>query len=294
MKKILLIVLAALCFATHPASAEEKEGLYSQLNRAVIRLEHFEAIQQEGSTNVIKQNKANGTAFFVQSEGSLFVVSARHVVEQQYDLHSRVECVNTNTSSKEVILLKLPRKRWVFHPEKGNKDTHYVDVAAMRIRGIKERTIKYFSYKPVGSKRKEKNQLPPDDPVPPRKILVFGFPLDIGFTLLEQRPFGRAGIIAMQTGKRFLKMKLKGVEKFAEERCYVVDVEAFPGNSGSPILNQTSLTDSELQLLGLLSAANQTMDFGVAEPVSRIREVLDLASKQKVDDLHCWHLIKNK
>lgn len=294
MKRVLLLILAILCFGAHVVLAQEKEDFYSQLNRAVIRLEHFEAVQQEGSPNIITQNKPDGTAFFVQSEDNLFVVTARHVVEQPYDLHARVECVNTNTNEKEVIFLKLPRKRWVFHPEKGDKDTHFVDVAAMGIPWIKERTIKYFSYERPDSERKDKNQLPSDNPVPPRKILVFGFPFDIGFTLLKQRSFGRAGIIAMQTGKEFLKMYLKGVNKFAEERCYVIDIEAFPGNSGSPIMNQTSLTDSKIQLLGLLIASNQNMDFGVAEPVSRIREVLDLARKQNVDDMNCWKLIKKK
>ena len=294
MKKILPPILAVICFAAHVALAKEKEDFYSQLNRTVIRLEHFEVVQQEGSQNIITQNKPDGTAFFVQNEGSLFVVSARHVVEQLYDLHARVECMNTNTSEKEVILLKLPRKRWIFHSEKGDKDTHFVDVAAMRIKWIKERTIKHFSYEYSDSERKDKNQLPSDDPIPPRRILVCGFPRDIGFELLEQRPFVRAGIIAMQTGKKFLKMDMKGANKFAEEKCYVIDAEAFPGNSGSPILNQTSLTDRKLQLLGLLSASNQNMDFAVVEPVSRIREVLDLARKQNVDDMNCWELIKKK
>ncbi|MBL7185885.1 MAG: hypothetical protein ISS70_06145 [Phycisphaerae bacterium] len=147
-------------------------------------------------------------------------------------------------------------------------------------------------YESPDSENEDKNQLPTEDPSPPRKILVFGFPLNIGFQLLEQRPFGRAGIIAMHTGKRFLKMQIGEENKFAEERCFVIDAEAFPGNSGSPVLNQTSLMDSKLQLLGLLSASNQSMDFGVVEPVSRIREVLDQAKEQKYEEIEYWSLIK--
>ncbi len=143
MHRIISAVLLASCLVPYSALAKEKEDLYSQLNRAVIRLEHIEAIQKEGAPNVITQNKSDGTAFFVQSEGSLFVVSARHVVEQSYDLHARVECLNKISAKKEVIILKLPRTRWVFHTTKGDKDTHYVDVAAMRIGWIKERSIKY-------------------------------------------------------------------------------------------------------------------------------------------------------
>lgn len=292
MNRIISTVLLALCLVPYSASAKETEDLYSQLNRAVIRLEHFETIQKEGAPKLITQNKPDGTAFFVQSEKSLFVVSARHVVEQLYDLHARVECLNKKSGEKEVILLKLPRTRWIFHANKGDKDTHYVDIAAMRIRWIKDRTIKCFTYELPDSKNKDKNQLPTKDPSPPRKILVFGFPLDIGFRLLEQRPFVRAGIIAMRTGKKFLEMQIGEANKFAEERCFVIDAESFPGNSGSPVLNQTSLTDSKLQLLGLLSASNQSMDFGVVEPVSRIREVLDQAKKQKDEDINYWSLIK--
>ncbi len=292
INRIISTVLLASLLVPYSALAKETEDFYSQLNRAVIRLEHIEAIQKEGSPNVITQNKPDGTAFFVQSEGNLFVVSARHVVEQLYDLHARVECLNTRSGMKEVLFLKLPRTRWIFHTTKGDKETHYVDVAAMRIRWIKERTIKCFAYELPDSENKDKNQLPTEDPSPPRKILVFGFPLDIGFQLLEQRPFGRAGIIAMRTGKKFLKMKIGEANKFAEERCFVIDAEAFPGNSGSPVLNQTSLTDSKLQLLGLLTASNQTMDFGVVEPVSRIREVLDQAMKQKDEVIEYWPLIK--
>jgi len=55
---------------------------------------------------------------------------------------------------------------------------------------IKNREIKAFLYEPES----ESNLLPLEDPVPPQAVLVFGFPLDIGFNLLEQRPFGRLGI----------------------------------------------------------------------------------------------------
>ena len=38
-----------------------------------------------------------------------------------------------------------------------------------------------------------------------------------------------------RTGKNFLRMRLESVEKFAGERCYIIDVKAFPGHSGSPV-----------------------------------------------------------
>ncbi|MFH2012642.1 MAG: trypsin-like peptidase domain-containing protein [Pseudomonadota bacterium] len=296
MKRVIWVATFCMLLPAWFVWAEEKgkEDFYSQLNSAIIRLEHFVSVQQEGLPNAIKQNKPDGTAFFVKSGKGLFVVSARHVVEQPYDLHARVECLNMKSGQKEVIFLKLPRNRWVFHSESGDKDTHPVDVAAMQIKWIKNRAIRCFSYEPPESEAKDKNQLPSADPLPPRRILVFGFPLDIGFKLLEQRPLGRSGIIAMKTGKKFLRMNYKGVDKFAEERCYVIDVKAFPGNSGSPIMNEPSQTNPRIQLLGLLSATSQKMDFAVVEPVSRIREVLDLARDQKNEDINFWLVIKIK
>ncbi|MFB3885226.1 MAG: trypsin-like peptidase domain-containing protein [Thermodesulfobacteriota bacterium] len=294
MKRRVLAVTFFILFFVEPVWPEERgrEDLYSQLNRAIIRLEQLETVRQEGSSQINRLSKPTGTAFFVQSRGSLFVVSARHVVESPYDLHARVESLHTKSGQKEVVLLRLPRNRWVFHHESGDNETHPVDVAAMRIRWIKDRTIRYFTYDPRNSEAKDKNQLPPEDPLPPRRILVFGFPLNIGFKLLEQRPFGRGGIIAMRTGKKFLRMNLKGMEKFAEERCYIIDVEAFPGNSGSPVMSEPSVVDSRIQLLGLLSATNQQMDFAVVEPVSRIREVLGSARDQEDENIRYWSVIK--
>ncbi len=292
MNRVISAILVVSCLVANAAGTKKKEDFYSQLSRAVIRLEHLEYVKQEGSSEVIKRNKSNGTAFFVQSAGHLFVVSARHVVELPYDLHARVECINKSSGRKEMVLLKLPRKRWVSHPVDGNKDTHPVDVAAMKISWFKGRTITHFRYDLPDSKTKDKNQLPLDDPAPPRKILVFGFPVNIGFELREQRPFGRSGIIAMRTGKKFLRLRMNGENKFVEEKCYLIDAEIFHGNSGSPVLKQPSLTDSKVQLLGLVIASSQKMDFGVVEPVSRIREVLDKAKQQKDENIEYWSLMK--
>jgi len=70
MNRIISTLLLVFCLFPYSAIAKETEDLYSQLNRAVIRLEHIEAIQKEGSPNVITQNKPDGTAFFVQSGGA--------------------------------------------------------------------------------------------------------------------------------------------------------------------------------------------------------------------------------
>ncbi|MCK5595588.1 trypsin-like serine protease [bacterium] len=299
MKRITLAAIIFFsCFSSICAEKpkREKEDFYSQITRAIIRLEHTQKIKYEGSEDVKAVNKSNGTAFFVARGKELFVVSARHVVEKEYDLHARVQTKNKITNEKETVILKLPRDRWVFHPNNGDKNTHYVDVAAMKIKWIKDHSVKHFRYESEESVEKDRNQLPTDDPMPPRSVLVFGFPSNIGFKLLVQKPFGRLGIVSMQTGQKCLRVNYLNIgNKFAEERCCVVDVEAFPGNSGSPIINQfNSVFDPKIKLLGLLVAADNKMDFAIMEPVSRIREVLDIAKEKSNEDVNFWSSLKSK
>lgn len=266
--------LMVLCFVVQPTFSEEpRESLYSQLNRSVIRLEHFESISQEGSSQVITKNISDGTAFFVASKDQLFVVSARHVVDRPHDLHARVQTKNARTGEEKVFLLKLSKDKWIYHTNKGDAETQYVDVAVMRILSLKDWGIVHFLYEPNESPDKKKNQLPAKDAEPPKPILVFGFPADVGFELANQHPLGRLGIVSMKAGKRFLKVG----RKYAEERACLIDVRIFPGNSGSPVMNEMRVFDSEPRLLGLVTATNSSLDFAVMEPVSRIRETLDQA-----------------
>ena len=272
---ILIIFLIPYTFSY--ADEKEREPLYNQLNRAIIRLEHIERIIQEGSKDIITKNVPDGTAFFVCNEKSLFLVSARHVVEKPYDLHARVQCINKRTGKLEVILLTLPRSDWIYHNNTGDKNTNYVDVATMKINWIKDRSIKCFNYEPEKSVNFKKNQLPYEDPDPPNPILVFGFPANVGFELMAQKPIGRFGIISMKAEKEFLKCK----DKFIEGKCCLIDARMFPGNSGSPVINQPRLGASKIKLLGLVIATNNALDFGIIEPVSRIRECIDLVKNME-------------
>ena len=279
----IVLVCVSLCAGR---DEKEKESFYAQLSRAIIRLEHFEKTQRKKSAQILVKNVSDGTAFFIGSVNSLYVVTARHVVEKPYDLHARVQCRNRKTLKNEVFLLELPRHKWVYHNNIGDEDTRFVDVAVMKIPLIKEHSINCFRYELKDSNDYDKNQLPLGDPEPPQPILVFGFPRKIGFTLLEQIPIGRSGIISMRTGKKFLKIDSN---KFVEERCCIIDASMFPGNSGSPVMNQQRIFDLKPRLLGLVIAANDKLDFGIIEPVSRIRETLDLARDKSVSG-H-WKLI---
>jgi hypothetical protein len=293
MKKIVFFMLLLLfiigmpfiCFAIE--QTEGKEDLYPQLCKAVIRLEHSEEIPKESSNEVINTNVPNGTAFFVGNVADLFIVTARHVVENDYDLHARVQCMDRITGEIEVILLKLKRDKWVFHPKDESIDTNYVDVAVMKIGWIIDRDIKMFRYELPNTEEANQNQLPFEDPLPPDSILIFGFPLDIGFKLSEQKPLCRLGIVSMVTGKKFLKTE-NG--KFAEEKTILIDSNMFPGNSGSPVIKQLLPFAPEIKLLGLVIAINERMNYALIEPVSRIRETIEIA-KEGPKNIDCWFLL---
>ena len=112
--------------------------------------------------------------------------------------------------------------------------------------------------------------------------------------MLEQRPFVRSGIIGMRTGKKFLRLKHAGTNKFVDERCVVIDAAVFGGNSGSPMTNETSTLDPDFHLLGLVVGTNSTLNHSIVEPVSRIREVLEQAKNQDPDDFVFWSPLQNQ
>lgn len=273
--------LSLVCSFLFAEEKKAKEELYLQLNRAIIRLEHFEETKKEGSNKVIDTSKADGTAFFVLYNNSIFVISARHVVEKPYDLHARVQVKNDITGDIETFLLNLKRDRWIYHFDHGDNDTRYVDVAVTKIKPKKG--IKWFRYEMKDSEKYAENHLPEKDPVPPKQVIVFGFPGNIGFDLSEQIPFGRQGIVSMSPNKEMLKFR----KKYYEERCCILDIESFPGNSGSPVIGLNPF-GGDLKLLGLVIASNKSMDFSIMEPVSRIRETLDIAKNQSFGNVGFW------
>jgi hypothetical protein len=278
-----LTVSVFLIAANVAALGAAEESLYAQLSRAVVRLEGGRMVERDGEPVV--ERVPLGTAFFVRSKPDLYVVSARHVVDIPYDLVARVPARQKETGQTEVLWLELPHDKWVYHPESGDAQSSYVDVAAMKIPWIRDRTVRYFRYEPADSNEHDANQFPFTDPQPPEPVLVFGFPASIGFELAEQRPLARFGIVAMNTGKKFLKAR----GKWVDERCSLVDCRMLGGNSGSPVMNQIRVGDAEPRVLGIAIASNAEYDYGVIEPVSRIRETLDVARGR--DRSGDWKLI---
>lgn len=264
---------------------EEKESFYSKSNRLILRLEHSERTSVQGSENFIERSRPDGTAFFVQWNDELYVVTARHVAEKRYDLRAKVWSKLIDSGEVKMIFLHLPKNRWVYHPNQGDAETRGVEVAAMKITWLPGHQVMTFLYEADGQKEGKGNQLSFQDPEPPQPVLVFGFPSEIGFELTEQKPLGRMGIISMVAGKKFIKME----GKFLEERACLIDLPAFPGNSGSPVINQFDPTaPSPVKLLGVLFGTNPKRHYAVIEPVSRIRETLEMAKRQSLERLSFW------
>ncbi len=280
-----IFVFFLLVGGLREGKGEEKESFYSKSNRLILRLEHLEKAAPESAGRVKEHSKSDGTAFFVQWADELYVVTARHVTERGYELQAKVRVKDLRTGAIKVAFLNLPPKRWVYHPNQGDKDTRSVDVAAMKINWLENHQVMTFLYEMEGQKEGEGNQLSLQDPEPPQPVLVFGFPSEIGFELTEQRPMGRVGIVSMVAGHKFLKME----GKYVAERACLVDIGAFPGNSGSPVINQFSLQgETKVKLLGVLIGTNPKRRYAVMEPVSRVRETLEMAKKQPLEGLAFW------
>ena len=258
---IAYVVIFISLIVTCSLNAQEKEeSLYDQISRAVVRLEHIDVITRSGQNDTLNIPKSNGTGFFVLYKNNSFLVSTRHVVEKNYDLRARVKIRNIILNQFEVIELRIPKDSWVFHPNHGSNSVRYVDVAALKLPSIKNRAILGIQESLFAEK----------DPEPPDDILVFGYPLVLGFELREQKPLARVGIVALIAKEKFLKLGSKYVHK--ETR--LLDVPMFPGNSGSPVFLKPSL-GVKLELIGLVIAGNERLDYAVCEPISCIKEVLE-------------------
>jgi len=108
---------------------------------------------------------------------------------------------------------------------------------------------------------------------------------------------GRQGIIALMDTKED-EVQVEG-GKYFDRRGYVVDVPtSIGGNSGSPVLSNAPL--QEQSIVGLVSGSPQTGDpgayarapgYAIAEPVSRIKEVLDSSRIEKMQPVDTWCLV---
>lgn len=239
------------------------DPLYQGISRAVVRLEHVEVTLRVGADKSDTAIRSDGTGFVVRYRDITFLVTARHVAQAEYELFARITIRNPATDDFEIARLRVLRKAWVFHPAGGSDSVHAVDVAAAIMPGGRpDMAIQSF----------QESMLKGPDPSPPSEVLVFGFPYELGMKLRWQRPVARAGIVALVSGERFLSIG----RKYADERTFLMDAPVFPGNSGSPVFSNREIY-GEARLVGLVNASQQTLDYALCEPISRILETLERA-----------------
>jgi len=247
----------------------QEESFYETLSRAVFRLELSDASFPKGS------------AFVVRHDSNLFLVTARHVVNERVDLRARVPVLRTDTTTREIIELRIPASAWVFHPlgshvtvSDGDTVRYFgVDVAVALLPGIKERKIASFQVADV-------------DPEPPLSVILAGYPGNLGFVLTEQKPLVRSAVVAMRSDEYFLKNR-SGF--FIDDRAFVLDRSLQGGFSGSPVFT----LNPPIRVVGIQISSNENWDYSVAEPASRIKETLDHASRHTPPKRPSWHLLEH-
>jgi hypothetical protein len=179
----------------------------------------------------------------------------------------------------EVAELRLPAAGWMYHENNGSATTLAVDVAVMKVVNLGDR-IAAFRYCRSNCPKGAYNQLA-DDPSPPDHILVLGYPLDFGFTLTEQRPLIRSGIVSFRSNDEFISIdQAGGVKKTLARGAYLIDAKMLRGNSGGPVIIANPL--EPMRLGGLVTGTNQSLDFAVVTPVSQISQTLDRAAPSEV------------
>ena len=257
-------------------SKKDKESLYDQLTRGVVRIEEHQSICTPGRDWSYERNVPVGTAFFVHDKykdvSNFYIVTARHVVEKKADLFARVRI---NSKSNEYVVLLLPRKLWVFNPSRIKRGSIPVDVAVMRIRPTK--FIKSFLFceddevcEKDSNDKQPKNQVSESPNVMDRAIF-FGFPGgDVAKESLE--PFARAGVVAYTAFNPGVRIDGKLVPN---DSIYYIDSPSFPGNSGGPVLREPQPLRGGVLLWGLITGGNKVgRDYAIVTRPEKILETI--------------------
>ena len=189
----------------------------------------------------------------------------------------------------------MPRDSWIFHPENGNQTHIGVDIAVMKI--AEHGGIRSFFYCPKEDCPKDKIALAKEDMEPPTPVMVFGFPLnEPGLKLLRSVPLGRQGIIAL-IDKQEDEIQVEG--KYFDRLGFVIDIPTMiGGSSGSPVISVQPFAPNSL--VGIISASAESDKpdsyavaggYAVAEPVSRIKDLLENPKVENAQPVDTWCLV---
>jgi len=282
---IFINCIITVLFNSYPACANsdsQKEPLYEQLIRAVVRLEEHQSICTPGLDWAIERDVQVGSAFFLhdryKGKSRFFIVTARHAVENRADLFTRVQITR---GSENYAILYLPRKLWVFHPAPTKRDYLPIDVAVMLIPQTK--FIKNFLCCEIpedcgineNTNKQRENQLKVSPDVMERAIF-FGFPGgDVSKKSFE--PFARAGVVAYTAYNPDFRINGKLV---SDNSIYYIDAPSFPGNSGGPVMREPLPLKRDVRLRGLVTGGNRIgRDYTIVTRPEKILETIQYARK---------------
>ncbi len=266
----MMYLLPLIIFITSNIFCQNYE-YYDLTTRAIYRLE--------------KRNthESVGTAFAIRYNNKRYLITARHVAENNFDLRARVKVINTITQLDEFLELRIPKSSWIFHPNEpnikimGTDTTSYngVDIAITPLPNIIDRKIASY-YSCSICEDGKRNVLSLRDPNPPLTVQVIGFPKYVGYELKEQRPIFRSGIVAFTADEPFIRETKSNA--YFDKNVFMIDGHVFGGNSGGPVIHTE--INGNVTLVGIVIATVEKYNYAIAEPASRIRELLEFANNQ--------------
>jgi hypothetical protein len=287
--KILVLILVAmlLIYTFNVTLFAENTVSELDIDYAVIRILNPKLKAINSDSPVYRAGCPLGSGFLINWKNDLFIVTARHIAEADTDLLGVVRVKNKKNNCIERYKIKLPKDYWIFHPEEGNNNTHYVDVAIMKINWLEGFEIKTFDYNEDFLDEKILNNILINRGIEKSYILiVYCWTSDIGEAELDpSRPIVSFADLSIKVPE--LKLKKDNTDINFEEKAIFCKGDVFHGNSGGPVIDMMPWDKPKRKLLGLVIATdidnfvnwkgNKPLGLIVIEPITRIKEVLSFA-----------------
>ena len=277
----------------------------------VVRILNSEIREQNSYLKIEKIGKHLGTGFFVSFESELYVVTARHVADQKFNLTGVARVKNNETGEIEKYKLFLPKNDWVYHPDNGNIQTCPVDVAVMRVDRLKGYEVIALNSDSDFLNRNYIKELPYKDFSEESYICISynwisDYKIKKWMSLDPTRPvptFITNGPKKKIFQQKYLinKIKPQNLNKFFEDEILYLKGNMYPGNSGAPVIDFTPFENPKKKLLGihvaseLIRVENNIVPLLVVaiEPSYRIIETLEFAKeKQRKGGSILWSPLK--
>ena len=283
---LILIVMMLICTFNVTLFAENTVSELD-IDYAVIRILNPKFKTINNDSPVYRTGGLYGSGFLINWKDDLFIVTARHVAEADNDLIGIVRVKNKKNDCIEGYKIKLQKDCWISHPEGGNNNSHYVDVAIMKINWLEGFEIKTFDYNEDFLDEKILIDVLINRGIEkPYLLNVYWWTTDIGEAQLDpSRPISIPTDLSMKAHK--LPLKWDNTIINFEEKVIFCKGDVYHGNSGGPVIDMMPFDKPKRKLFGLVIATdidnfvnwegNKPAGLIVIEPITRIKEVLYFA-----------------